>query len=142
MNTWVIDYVFFFASRRRQTRCALLTGVQTCALPIDTQDHVVGRSLERVAAIFHARGDVVGHGAADEEFAPAGAGHAAAFVRPRTCADQRRVADAAPALVGHAAGGGGRGDAAFGIQRHRADGAEVLALEVLGAVGVGAFARL
>src|SRR3546814_8610746 len=24
----------FFASRRRQTRCALLTGVQTCALPI------------------------------------------------------------------------------------------------------------
>src|SRR3546814_14989035 len=26
--------VFFFASRRRQTRCALVTGVQTCALPI------------------------------------------------------------------------------------------------------------
>src|SRR3546814_17606285 len=25
---------FFFASRRRQTRCALVTGVQTCALPI------------------------------------------------------------------------------------------------------------
>src|SRR3546814_8104113 len=24
----------FFASRRRQTRCALVTGVQTCALPI------------------------------------------------------------------------------------------------------------
>src|SRR3546814_7002204 len=25
---------FFFASRRRNTRCALVTGVQTCALPI------------------------------------------------------------------------------------------------------------
>src|SRR3546814_5772396 len=26
--------LFFFASRRRHTRCALVTGVQTCALPI------------------------------------------------------------------------------------------------------------
>src|SRR3546814_14055480 len=25
---------FFFASRRRHTRCSLVTGVQTCALPI------------------------------------------------------------------------------------------------------------
>src|SRR3546814_4013824 len=31
------EYVFmcfFFSSRRRHTRCALVTGVQTCALPI------------------------------------------------------------------------------------------------------------
>src|SRR3546814_19861725 len=28
--------VFFFASRRLHTRCALVTGVQTCALPIST----------------------------------------------------------------------------------------------------------
>src|SRR3546814_10664571 len=27
-------YSFFFSSRRRHTRCALVTGVQTCALPI------------------------------------------------------------------------------------------------------------
>src|SRR3546814_8040119 len=27
-------YVFFFSSRRRHTRGALVTGVQTCALPI------------------------------------------------------------------------------------------------------------
>src|SRR3546814_13310224 len=27
-------YFFFFSSRRRHTRCALVTGVQTCALPI------------------------------------------------------------------------------------------------------------
>src|SRR3546814_3309187 len=31
MITWVY---FFFASRRRHTICALVTGVQTCALPI------------------------------------------------------------------------------------------------------------
>src|SRR3546814_4449422 len=28
------EYCFFFSSRRRHTRCALVTGVQTCALPI------------------------------------------------------------------------------------------------------------
>src|SRR3546814_5398382 len=27
-------FIFFFSSRRRHTRCALVTGVQTCALPI------------------------------------------------------------------------------------------------------------
>src|SRR3546814_3062929 len=30
----VIVCLFFFSSRRRHTRCALVTGVQTCALPI------------------------------------------------------------------------------------------------------------
>src|SRR3546814_13272499 len=29
-----IIFVVFFSSRRRHTRCALVTGVQTCALPI------------------------------------------------------------------------------------------------------------
>src|SRR3546814_6494455 len=28
---------FFFSSRRRHTRCALVTGVQTCALPISKE---------------------------------------------------------------------------------------------------------
>src|SRR3546814_2138638 len=31
---FVLCVVFFFSSRRRHTRCALVTGVQTCALPI------------------------------------------------------------------------------------------------------------
>src|SRR3546814_11044327 len=31
---YVFLSLFFFASRRRHTRCALVTGVQTCALPI------------------------------------------------------------------------------------------------------------
>src|SRR3546814_17807538 len=30
----IVFVVFFFSSRRRHTRCALVTGVQTCALPI------------------------------------------------------------------------------------------------------------
>src|SRR3546814_9239407 len=32
--------VFVFSSRRRHTRCALVTGVQTCALPISTDNAV------------------------------------------------------------------------------------------------------
>src|SRR3546814_4145975 len=31
---WSVFFVFFFSSIRRHTRCALVTGVQTCALPI------------------------------------------------------------------------------------------------------------
>src|SRR3546814_1398311 len=30
----IVYFCFFFSSRRRHTRCALVTGVQTCALPI------------------------------------------------------------------------------------------------------------
>src|SRR3546814_3816138 len=30
----MLECYFFFSSRRRHTRCALVTGVQTCALPI------------------------------------------------------------------------------------------------------------
>src|SRR3546814_10930730 len=42
---------FFFSSRRRHTRCALVTGVQTCALPIsahaDEENRLsVGAALE------------------------------------------------------------------------------------------------
>src|SRR3546814_14747354 len=32
--------MFFFSSRRRHTRCALVTGVQTCALEVFTRDWV------------------------------------------------------------------------------------------------------
>src|SRR3546814_7744794 len=34
--------LFFFSSRRRHTRCALVTGVQTCALPISLHGNWVG----------------------------------------------------------------------------------------------------
>src|SRR3546814_7952806 len=33
-NISLFSDFFFFSSRRRHTRCALVTGVQTCALPI------------------------------------------------------------------------------------------------------------
>src|SRR3546814_6629649 len=38
---WLL--VFFFPSRRRHTRCALVTGVQTCALPILLELPVLGQ---------------------------------------------------------------------------------------------------
>src|SRR3546814_15562933 len=36
----IVIYWFFFSSRRRHTRCALVTGVQTCALPISGEAKV------------------------------------------------------------------------------------------------------
>src|SRR3546814_17451531 len=37
---------FFFSSRRRHTRCALVTGVQTCALPI-----YLSRAADRIGSL-------------------------------------------------------------------------------------------
>src|SRR3546814_1386795 len=46
-------FVFVFSSRRRHTRCALVTGVQTCALPIDAQDKYAENMLLAVIADAH-----------------------------------------------------------------------------------------
>src|SRR3546814_13566726 len=46
-------FCFFFSSRRRHTRCALVTGVQTCALPIHAIQETAG-ALRRHAAACHA----------------------------------------------------------------------------------------
>src|SRR3546814_9182837 len=47
---------FFFSSRRRHTRCALVTGVQTCALPISFPvDRFGDLSSDRAAAPVAAR---------------------------------------------------------------------------------------
>src|SRR3546814_3649339 len=43
-------FFFFFSSRRRHTRCALVTGVQTCALPI-LRELRVGRSEGRLVEV-------------------------------------------------------------------------------------------
>src|SRR3546814_1847148 len=49
-------YAFFFSSRRRHTICALVTGVQTCALPIcfvpadSARIGIVDRLFSRVGA--------------------------------------------------------------------------------------------
>src|SRR3546814_16447251 len=39
--------MFFFSSRRRHTRCALVTGVQTCALPILLKAWPAGQPLPK-----------------------------------------------------------------------------------------------
>src|SRR3546814_7275602 len=52
--------VFFFSSRRRHTRCALVTGVQTCARPISSRYNYVSNlpadaTLKMLAATIKAR---------------------------------------------------------------------------------------
>src|SRR3546814_6236528 len=53
--------MFFFSSRRRHTRCALVTGVQTCALPIyrrlgdQAEIAAAGRRIRRVRHEFAPR---------------------------------------------------------------------------------------
>src|SRR3546814_7441809 len=61
---------FFFSSRRRHTRCALVTGVQTCALPIlkqalESWEHARGSCVRRSdlavgAGILFVGGQVLG----------------------------------------------------------------------------------
>src|SRR3546814_3536189 len=43
-------WCFFFSSRRRHTRCALVTGVQTCALPISVPVDALLKLLSDSAA--------------------------------------------------------------------------------------------
>src|SRR3546814_20065773 len=43
---------FFFSSRRRHTRCALVTGVQTCALPIFREEVAEGRQAYVVCPLI------------------------------------------------------------------------------------------
>src|SRR3546814_2412080 len=76
----VIDF-FFFSSRRRHTRCALVTGVQTCALPISP-------------TLFRKGG-----GGDPCRYQPW-----AAFYRDRTLSTQRRKALSPPSTRGSSAG--------------------------------------
>src|SRR3546814_6017417 len=53
--SWFFVFLFFFfSSRRRHTRCALATGVQTCALPIS-----IGRKLAILIGLALFGGGVV-----------------------------------------------------------------------------------
>src|SRR3546814_3623584 len=47
----MIRIVFVFSSRRRHTRCALVTGVQTCALPISGLSYASLLAIVPVLAI-------------------------------------------------------------------------------------------
>src|SRR3546814_3145476 len=64
--------LFFFSSRRRHTRCALVTGVQTCALPI--LPGLVPRAggehpAKGVAGVGRLESEIAGHraGARDQQ---------------------------------------------------------------------------
>src|SRR3546814_6812850 len=46
---WLFSVLFFFSSRRRHTRCALVTGVQTCALPISFGSEIQTPNLDALA---------------------------------------------------------------------------------------------
>src|SRR3546814_1121409 len=46
----VLCYCFFVSSRRRHTRCALVTGVQTCALPIYAWEAGLIHTLQHAVA--------------------------------------------------------------------------------------------
>src|SRR3546814_4378886 len=47
---------FFFSSRRRHTRCALVTGVQTCALPISLSRLGIDLPPELLGLLRYGRG--------------------------------------------------------------------------------------
>src|SRR3546814_16988440 len=87
---------FFFSSRRRHTRCALVTGVQTCALPICKR--ILGASSWlRVFANPY----FVKSGSTGRQALPLPPLHP---LRPRTCSASRR---AGGCPVRSAAGGRG-----------------------------------
>src|SRR3546814_4128016 len=60
---------FFFSSRRRHTSCALVTGVQTCALPILQRQRDLAAGLDTAAYVTGYRGSPLG--AVDQQMARA-----------------------------------------------------------------------
>src|SRR3546814_4689153 len=81
---------FFVSSRRRHTRCALVTGVQTCALPISSKLGLgIGQSLSveeaiKVVAVKSANDIAVA-------LAEKVGGSEANFARLMTRSEERRV---------------------------------------------------
>src|SRR3546814_5512301 len=64
--------MFFFSSRSRHTSCALVTGVQTCALPLSPVplEQIVGDVVDNLSAtakaelaLLEARSELALHGA-------------------------------------------------------------------------------
>src|SRR3546814_17619238 len=78
--------MFFFSSRRRHTRCALVTGVQTCALPICI-DRLVYTSSPSVT---HRATNPVAGGTADT--VPYGEDFKAAYAATKTIAEKALLA--------------------------------------------------
>src|SRR3546814_18628267 len=98
---------FFFSSRRRHTRCALVTGVQTCALPIyQHQQEPAGYEPRRRSARRHAgppdRSDRTALRQpldARNPRARRGRSNARSGLHPRAAPDRDAAAEAAPVAV-------------------------------------------
>src|SRR3546814_7407098 len=56
MISMLLFVVCFFSSRRRHTRCALVTGVQTCARPILIESDTPGVEIGKVEPLMGHRG--------------------------------------------------------------------------------------
>src|SRR3546814_18733887 len=81
--------LFFFSSRRRHTRCALVTGVQTCALPISRRFLADGRrARDRDAAARRASRRLAGPAASHRD--------RRALLRRRTARHLRNMAPPPP----------------------------------------------
>src|SRR3546814_1012211 len=63
--------MFFFSSRRRHTRCALVTGVQTCALPILLAASLIASVAEAAVAGDAPDNEIVVTGLRESEAAAA-----------------------------------------------------------------------
>src|SRR3546814_1700741 len=62
-NAIFITFLVFFSIRRRHTRCALVTGVQTCALPIFGPAVQLSATDHDLTAAFGAECQCSGEGA-------------------------------------------------------------------------------
>src|SRR5690348_2490072 len=89
-------------------------------------DHRLADLLRGFVQLGHAQADLACSGNADVVLAPARAGYRTGSVGVGTRADDRRIADTAVLLVGHAAGRGAGGKPALAVAGERADRAEVL----------------
>src|SRR3546814_9107617 len=87
----VCIFSFFFSSRRRHTRCALVTGVQTCALPIYSGgDGATGQPHQTGGIAGPARGNRIIHrGVAESCAAPDGTGPSH-YLRGQSWRDEAR----------------------------------------------------
>src|SRR3546814_14593405 len=96
---------FFFSSRRRHTRCALVTGVQTCALPICLGRlaahaiHIAEGEAELVQAWVHPRRAFAVIARVLVRLGIARVLEVANLRPADTCPDARRTGHGAPILV-------------------------------------------
>src|SRR3546814_900435 len=115
---------FFFSSRRRHTRCALVTGVQTCALPIFSDKEARRLFQQQAQAFALYRQRLAGNtSAVGQEAGAASSGTVSAAGQPvpqeaaKQPQDQLRLSGKQPATSGQAGAGaaaGAAGSAAAG----------------------------